>query len=312
MGGDLSPPAELRGVDDVVVQQRGGVDELDGGGELQATVVAGASQAGGGDGEQRAQTLGGAGDQQVKIGQRQGSPARASPYAGGSEASTAAWSGPGERSAIPSSEGSGFSATSGMTRQRRPSWTSTPGGGRPDVGERPPVARDNGDAIGHGQAHPLRQRVSIGSQSMNDTTEDRVLDGRVKLRQPTRGYRAGLDAALLAAACDAQPGQRAIEAGCGAGGALLAAATRRPAARFTGVERDPVALELARENIAANGLEDRVEAVAGDVGLRFSGLGLPVFDAAFANPPFFDDLERSCAVHAGYERRARLDGRRRA
>jgi tRNA1(Val) A37 N6-methylase TrmN6 len=124
---------------------------------------------------------------------------------------------------------------------------------------------------------------------MDDTTEDRVLDGRVTLRQPARGYRAGLDAALLAAACDAGPGQRVIEAGCGAGAALLAAAARRPQARFTGVERDPDALALARANIAANGMQDRVEAMAGDVGLRFSGLGLAVFDAALANPPFFDD-----------------------
>ena len=124
---------------------------------------------------------------------------------------------------------------------------------------------------------------------MNDTTEDRVLDGRVALRQPARGYRAGLDAALLAAACDAGPGQRVIEAGCGAGGALLAAAARWPLARFVGIERDPAALALALVNIAANGMGDRVEAMAGDVALRFSGLGLPVFDAAMANPPFFDD-----------------------
>ncbi len=124
---------------------------------------------------------------------------------------------------------------------------------------------------------------------MDDTTEDRVLDGRVRLRQPVRGYRAGLDAALLAAACDAQPGQRVIEAGCGTGGALLAAAARRTGAKFVGVERDPSALVLARENIAANNMEDRVQVVAGDVGLRFAGLGLPVFDGALANPPFFDD-----------------------
>jgi tRNA1(Val) A37 N6-methylase TrmN6 len=122
---------------------------------------------------------------------------------------------------------------------------------------------------------------------MDETTEDTVLDGRVLLRQPARGYRAGLDAALLAAACDAGAGARVVEAGCGAGAALLAAAARRPGARFVGVERDLSALALA--NIAANGWADRVEAVAGDVALRFSGLGLPVFDAALANPPFFDD-----------------------
>ncbi|WP_293677317.1 methyltransferase [uncultured Phenylobacterium sp.] len=124
---------------------------------------------------------------------------------------------------------------------------------------------------------------------MDAATEDRLLDGRVRLRQPERGYRAGLDAALLAAACDAAPGERVIEAGCGAGGALLAAAVRRPGVQFTGIERDAKALRLAQENIALNGLQDRVQALAGDVATRFSGLGLEAFDAAFANPPFFDD-----------------------
>ncbi|WP_293900335.1 methyltransferase [Phenylobacterium sp.] len=124
---------------------------------------------------------------------------------------------------------------------------------------------------------------------MDAVTEDRLLDGRVSLRQPARGYRAGLDAALLAAACDALAGERVIEAGCGAGGALLAAAARRPDARFTGVERDTAALALAHENIALNGMAGRVEAVEGDVAVRFSLLGLDAFDAAFANPPFFDD-----------------------
>ena len=120
-------------------------------------------------------------------------------------------------------------------------------------------------------------------------SEDRVLGGGILLRQPRRGYRAGLDAALLAAACDALPGQRVIEAGCGVGGALLAAAARRPGASFLGVERDPEALALAQHNITANGLGERVEAVAGDVGQGFRALGLEPFDAAMANPPFFDE-----------------------
>ena len=124
---------------------------------------------------------------------------------------------------------------------------------------------------------------------MDAVTNDHLLDGRVQLRQPVRGYRAGLDAALLAAACDARPGQRVLEAGCGAGGALLAAASRCPEARFTGIERDPDTLALARENIALNGMTDRVEVVEGDVAVRFSSLGLEPFDAAMTNPPFFDD-----------------------
>ena len=124
---------------------------------------------------------------------------------------------------------------------------------------------------------------------MDAITEDGLLNGRIRLRQPARGYRAGLDAALLAAACDARPGQRVVEAGCGGGGALLAAAARRPEASFTGVERDPKAVRLALENIELNGLGERVSVIEGDVATRFSALGLEPFDAAFANPPFFDD-----------------------
>lgn len=120
-------------------------------------------------------------------------------------------------------------------------------------------------------------------------SEDRLLGGRVRLLQPRRGYRAGLDAALLAAACDAGPGERVLDLGCGPGAVLLAAAARRPQARVTGLERDPTALELARRNIALNGLEDRAEALPGDAGARFAALGLAPFDAALSNPPFFDD-----------------------
>ncbi|HEY5072386.1 MAG TPA: methyltransferase [Caulobacteraceae bacterium] len=120
-------------------------------------------------------------------------------------------------------------------------------------------------------------------------SEDAILDGRVRLRQPLEGYRAGMDAALLAAGCEAGVGQRVLEAGCGAGAVLLAAAFRNPGARFAGVERDGAAVALARENIVLNGLGTRVEALVGDVGAPFADLGLELFDAALANPPFFDD-----------------------
>ena len=124
---------------------------------------------------------------------------------------------------------------------------------------------------------------------MHAVTEDFVLGGRVRLRQPARGYRAGVDAALLAAACDAGPGQRVLEAGCGPGGALLAAAVRRPKSLFTGLERAAEAWSLAQENVALNGLSTRVTVIAGDVVQPFSRLKLAPFDAVMANPPFFDD-----------------------
>ena len=120
-------------------------------------------------------------------------------------------------------------------------------------------------------------------------TEDSVLNGKVRLRQPLDGYRAGLDAALLAAACDAKAGERVLDVGCGVGAALLAAAARNPDCAFVGVERDEAAREFAAQNIALNGMEGRVEVRAGDVAVPFSKFSRKTFDAAIANPPFFDD-----------------------
>jgi tRNA1(Val) A37 N6-methylase TrmN6 len=120
-------------------------------------------------------------------------------------------------------------------------------------------------------------------------TEDTLLGGRLRMRQAAAGYRAGMDAILLAAACDAQDGERVLDAGCGAGAVLLAVAVRRPGVRLVGVERDVAALEQVRANVALNGLEERVTAISGDATAPFARLGEPAFDAVLANPPFFDD-----------------------
>ena len=124
---------------------------------------------------------------------------------------------------------------------------------------------------------------------MATAPQDRFLGGRLLLRQPARGYRAGLDAALLAAAVSLSDGQRALEAGCGVGAALLQAAVRSHGASYVGVERDPAAVEMASSNIVENALSGRVEVVSADVRTPFSKLGLGPFDAVFANPPYFDD-----------------------
>jgi len=120
-------------------------------------------------------------------------------------------------------------------------------------------------------------------------SDDTILGGRVRLRQSASGYRAGLDAALLAAACDAAPGARVLDAGCGAGAVMLAAAARRPQAVFVGVERDAEAAALATVNIALNDWDERMSVTVADIATPFAKLGLPPFDAVLANPPFFDD-----------------------
>ena len=122
-----------------------------------------------------------------------------------------------------------------------------------------------------------------------DVTENALLNGRVRLRQLARGYRAGMDAALLAAACPALPGQRVMEAGCGAGAVLMQIAARRPDVTLAGLERDAAMAGLASENAALNGWGARIEVRQGDVAAGFRALGLEPFDWAISNPPFFDD-----------------------
>lgn len=124
-----------------------------------------------------------------------------------------------------------------------------------------------------------------------ETTENRLLGGRIVVRQPARGYRAGMDAALLAAAVPVAPGQRLIEAGCGVGGALFQIAARCPDAHLTGIEREADMAALAADNAALNGVADRVTIRRGDVDDGFRALDLPPFDWAISNPPFFDDAD---------------------
>ena len=143
-------------------------------------------------------------------------------------------------------------------------------------------------------------------------TEDALLDGRLRFRQFRDGYRAGMDAALLAAACDAGSGERVLDLGCGAGAVMLAAATRRPDLRFLGLERDPATAALARENIALNGLEASVAVQTFDMADTFAKLGLARFDSALANPPFFDDRSAlrgpAAAKHGAWFADAGLEG----
>ena len=122
-----------------------------------------------------------------------------------------------------------------------------------------------------------------------ESVESRLLGGRVRLLQPTKGYRAGMDAALLAAAVAARPGDRVFEAGCGAGAVLMQIAARRPGAELTGLERDAAAAELARRNAGLNDAQDRTLIDTGDVAAGLGPLASPRFDWAISNPPFFDD-----------------------
>ena len=122
---------------------------------------------------------------------------------------------------------------------------------------------------------------------MSDVTCDDFYDGRLKLYQPAKGFRAGTDSLLLAASLDAGFSGAALEIGCGAGGALLPTASRLADARFTGLEIDPDMAALARKSAEANGLASRLEIVEGSAA-NLDHAWQNKFDLVFSNPPFFE------------------------
>src|SRR6201996_8069727 len=94
--------------------------------------------------------------------------------------------------------------------------------------------------------------------SAGEFTEDAFLGGRLRLRQPKAGHRAGHDAILLAAATPAKSGDRVGDFGAGVGAAGLALVTRVGGLKLQLVEIDPELAGLARENARANDIAAEV------------------------------------------------------
>jgi tRNA1(Val) A37 N6-methylase TrmN6 len=130
-------------------------------------------------------------------------------------------------------------------------------------------------------------------EQARDLTEDAVLGGRLRLRQPARGHRVGHDAILLAAATPALAGEHVVDLGAGVGAAGLAVAARVPGVSVTLIERDAGLVALAAENAVRSGFSAR--ALTLDVtapAAEFAAAGLPPQSAArvLMNPPFNDSM----------------------
>jgi tRNA1(Val) A37 N6-methylase TrmN6 len=108
--------------------------------------------------------------------------------------------------------------------------------------------------------------------------------------QPETGFRAGLDAVMLAAAVPAASGQQVLELGSGAGTASLCLSTRVSGLAITGVEIDASLVTLAKDNAAANGTD--VHFVRGDIFALAPELKHG-FDHVFCNPPFHGEGQAS-------------------
>ncbi len=123
---------------------------------------------------------------------------------------------------------------------------------------------------------------------MNDLaiTEDKLLGGRVMLRQPADGYRVAIDPIFLAAAVPAAPGELVLDVGAGVGAAALCLAWREPNCLIRGIEIQHALVRLAGENAALNGNAARMEFMVGDILRPPPRMAPGTFHHVMANPPY--------------------------
>lgn len=103
----------------------------------------------------------------------------------------------------------------------------------------------------------------------DDPLTDDALTGDFRVWQRARGHRYSLDDVLTAhealRACEGRELRDACDLGCGLGSVLLMIAWARPELAMVGVEAQDVSFELARRNLARNGVDARVRLVHGDL-----------------------------------------------
>jgi len=122
-------------------------------------------------------------------------------------------------------------------------------------------------------------------------TDDTFLGETLSILQPRKGYRAGIDAVLLASTVAAYAEQEinVLDLGAGVGVVGLAIAARLPRARVVLLEKQSRLVALAQRNVDRNALADRVSVESRDI-VNDGSQGVPAitFDHAVANPPFYD------------------------
>ena len=116
---------------------------------------------------------------------------------------------------------------------------------------------------------------------------DDLWPGGPRFARSGAGFALGTDSVLLADFAADRRVRRFADLGCGAGVLTVLLLHALPQAAAVGVELQPDAAQLCRDNLSANGLAGRAEILCADLREHRAVLPAGDFDLVVANPPYF-------------------------
>lgn len=115
---------------------------------------------------------------------------------------------------------------------------------------------------------------------------DDLMCGGLRIIQKKKGFHYGTDAVLLASFAVIPRNGRVADLGTGSGILPLLLSHFQKARLLVGVEIQANLAELARRNVALNGLTETIRIVQGNLKDASSVLGRASFEAVISNPPY--------------------------
>ena len=136
--------------------------------------------------------------------------------------------------------------------------------------------------------HTIKSEQMLTSGWQMEVDETAILGGRIRSFQPMRGYRTAIDAVLLAACVPAKRGQQVLDIGTGVGVSALCLVARVKGVRVTGLELQAPLAALAKRGIIANGYQDLVNVLTGNLLDPPTEVERQGFNHVMANPPYVE------------------------
>ncbi|MDG1708380.1 MAG: methyltransferase [Emcibacteraceae bacterium] len=135
-----------------------------------------------------------------------------------------------------------------------------------------------------------------------EITHDEFLGGRIKLYQPSKGYRISSDSVFLAACLTVKKGEKILDVGAGNGAILSCLLARiKVDATYHGIEIQNDLIELARKNNSQN-----IEYYQGDVFSDVKECEPNSYHQVVSNPPYYD---KGTVTNSPYETKAMAFGK---